>query len=428
MSKLQPSPTQWTTGNRFELLENGEEFFPAVFEAIANARFEIIVETFILFEDTVGCQLQTALIAAAQRGVGIDVTVDGYGSPDLSERFIEELKTAGVRLHIFDPRPRLLGIRTNIFRRLHRKIVAVDSEIAFIGGINFGADHLMTFGERAKQDYSVRIEGPLAEEIRLFARQQVNVFSTVPPWWSHRWRPRWTRPRIDQSTGKARLVYRDNDDHRDDIERHYRAAIRTAKVEVIIACAYFFPGYRLLRQLRHAARRGVSVKLILQGAPDMPQAKAWATMLYPSLLHSGVEIYEYCRRPLHAKIAIIDDEWCTIGSSNLDPLSLALNLEANIVVRDRRLNRQLRQRLENLLREHCRHISADSLGKRDLWTQLANFIAYHGTRHFPTWAGWLPAHMPKFKSIAKDHSSTTHSDNFKPLSYDAGAPGETYRH
>lgn len=407
-SLVQPvSPQMWSQGNDFQLLENGEEYFPAVIAAIAAARREVLIETFILFEDAVGLDLQKALIAAARRGVRVDLTVDDYGSPNLSDGFIDQLTAAGVRLHVFDPRPRLFGLRLNMFRRLHRKIVSVDGRVAFVGGINFGADHLMSFGKMAKQDYAVRVLGPLAVDIHRFAQQQVGAFHRQQPWWRSGWADwygGWPARlfgsrRLRHASGKAILVTRDNEVHRDDIERHYREAIRAAKREIVIANAYFFPGYRLLRQIKHAARRGVSVKLILQGNPDVPQAKAFATMLYPSLVRAGVEIFEYCARPLHAKVAVIDEEWATVGSSNLDPLSLALNLEANVIMRDVDFAKQLKGKLEPLLRDHCRRVGKTALRRGGLLLAIGNFIAYHGTRHFPTWAGWLPAHLPTLHSV-----------------------------
>lgn len=119
--------TRWTGGNQLTLLENGESFFPRVFETIAQAQREVLLETFILFEDAVGQALHAALLTAAQRGVHIDITVDGYGSPDLSATFIDSLRAAGVRIHAFDPAPRLWGLRTNLLRRMHRKIVVIDA-------------------------------------------------------------------------------------------------------------------------------------------------------------------------------------------------------------------------------------------------------------------------------------------------------------
>jgi cardiolipin synthase len=385
---------RWQPGNHFTLLENGEAFFPAVFEAIAQATHEVILETFILFEDKVGLALHQVLVEAARRGVQVDLLVDGFGSPDLSERFIGELTAAGVRLRVFDPQKPLFGIRANVLRRMHRKIVVVDGELAFVGGINYSADHLLDFGPEAKQDYSVRVRGPVVADIHRFVRAAIKEPHGPRRWWFQR-RP--APPRSAQphaGTAHALFVTRDNHDHRDDIERLYRVAIRSAKKRVWIANAYFFPGYRLLRELRRAARRGVDVRLILQGTPDMPIVKFGAELLHDHLLRAGVKIYEYCQRPFHGKVALADDEWATVGSSNLDPLSLALNLEANVVIRDRAFNQQLAERLDKLVCESCREVAAEGDGKPTAWQVVRSFVVFHVLRRFPYWASWLPRHTP----------------------------------
>jgi cardiolipin synthase len=191
------------------------------------------------------------------------------------------------------------------------------------------------------------------------------------------------------------LVTRDNGFHTTDIERQYRIAIRLARKRIVIANAYFFPGYRLMRELRRAARRGVQVDLILQGQPDMPIVKTAATMLYHQLLSAGVRIHEYCDRPLHGKVALMDDEWATVGSSNLDPLSLALNLEANVIIRDREFNAHLHERLTHLMRHSCKCIGHEELGPLKGFAMVRSFLAYHFTRRYPAWAAWLPAHVPR---------------------------------
>ena len=159
---VRPRPrSRWTGGNQVELLENGEAYFPAVFAAIDAAQHEVLVETFILFEDKVGMALHAALLRAAQRGVSVDLLVDGFGSADLGDEFVGALCDAGVRLRVFNPARRFLGIRFNVLRRMHRKLVVVDGRVAFVGGINFSADHLMDHGPEAKQDYAVAVRGPI---------------------------------------------------------------------------------------------------------------------------------------------------------------------------------------------------------------------------------------------------------------------------
>jgi cardiolipin synthase len=408
---------RWIGGNKVRLLENGEAYFPAAFDAIRSAQKEVLLETFILFEDKVGKELHAALIEAARRGVQVDVMVDGFGSPDLSAGFIDALTEAGVRMRSFDPGTRLLGLRLNMLRRMHRKLLIVDGRVAFVGGINYSADHLADFGPKAKQDYAVELEGPIVDEVRAFARSAIRPArgmraSRVPATAN-------VAPRTNPvGEVEALFVTRDNNEHHNDIERHYRAAIRSARKRVIIANAYFFPGYRLLRQMRRAARRGVEVHLILQGEPDMAIVTVAARLLYEHLQRDGVKIHEYCKRPLHGKVAVVDDDWSTVGSSNLDPLSLSLNLEANVILRDAAFATQLRERLEHLIEHECRQIESvpEPMPWWDVWSSLRTTIVFHFLRHFASWAASLPRHAPKVEPM-----STASAGN--PADDDAGRIG-----
>ncbi|EOC1567864.1 cardiolipin synthase ClsB [Cronobacter dublinensis] len=388
--------TNWRDGNRIELLENGDEFYPAVFDAIDNARSKIILETFIWFDDNVGRQLHEVILRAAQRGVSVEVLLDGYGSPDLSDEFVGTLTSAGVKFRYYDPRPRTLGMRTNVFRRMHRKIVVIDGEVAFVGGINYSAEHMSDYGPEAKQDYAVRVEGPVVQDVYQFVLRNLGE-EQVSRWWQRHY-----QQAVDNTMpgeAQALFIWRDNNDHRDDIERHYLKMLANAKKEVIIANAYFFPGYRLLHAMRNAARRGVKVKLIVQGEPDMPIVKVGARLLYNYLVKGGVEVYEYLRRPLHGKVALMDDHWATVGSSNLDPLSLSLNLEANLIIHDTQFNQTLRDNLTRLIREDCKQVDESMMPKRTWWNLAKSVIVFHFLRHFPAMVGWLPAHTPKLAQV-----------------------------
>ena len=381
----------WVEGNSVELLINGEEYYPRVFEAMAHARTEILLETFIIFDDKVGQQLQQVLIDAAQRGVRVELAVDGYGTADLPDGFISAMTEAGVNFHAFDPQPRVAGMRTNLFRRLHRKIVVIDGERAFIGGINYSADHLGDFGPMAKQDYAVEVRGPVVAQLHASSKRL--MAPVLDP-------PSEVRPLSQPAGGvSAVLVERDNKQHRSDIEACYLQAIRAARQRIVIANAYFFPGYRLLRELRNAARRGVEVTLILQGQPDMRWVRALSRLLYNYLLRDGVHIHEYCQRPLHGKVALMDDEWSTVGSSNLDPLSLSFNLEANLLIRDRRFNQHLYQHLASLAGEHCKAVTLERMIRGYWWRAPLIFVGFHLTRYFPRIAGWFPAHRQKLRSV-----------------------------
>lgn len=391
----------WTTGNQLTLLENGDEYFPRVYEAIKSAQREVIIETFILFEDVVGKALHECLRDAAMRGVNVTVTVDGYGTPDLSEEYVESLAMAGVCFRTFDPCRRLFGMRTSVFRRLHRKVVVVDGERAFIGGINFSEEHLCSYGATAKQDYAVEIVGPLATDIQRFGRLAFEQYQQCSPWPRFRWR-RASVPQYQEQTGsRAMLVVRDNHEHRTTIEEQYLAAMRNARARIMIANAYFFPGYRVFHEICAAARRGVDVHLVLQGQSDQPLAKTGARMLYDHLLKAGVNLYECVNGTMHGKIALVDEEWSTIGSSNLDPLSLSFNLESNIVVKDSAFNAQMHQKMEELIEQRCRRIMPKKTPPRTLWRLFVSFCVFHLLRHFPSWAVLIPSRPQRVDAAQK---------------------------
>ena len=403
---------QWTPGNRFELLENGEAFYPRVLAAIGEARREVLLETFILFDDAVGRRLRAALLAAARRGVRVHVLVDGWGSPDLDEHFVQPLVDAGVQWRVFEPAVRWFGWRVNPLRHMHRKLVVVDGALAFVGGINFSVDHLVEHGPEAKQDYAVALQGPVVAQVHAFCRQHLDDADTAagPPWWRGwraRWQGRWqgrreaTRTRPGDA-GWAAFVVRDNLRHRHDIERQYRLALRSARSRVVIANAYFFPGWRLLRDMRRAARRGVRVDLILQGQPDMPIVQQAASLLYDALVRAGVHVHEYCERPLHGKVAVVDGQWATVGSSNLDPTSLGLNLEANVLISDRGFARTLQGRLQALIDHRCRAIHAEHRPATLQWLDRVRGAAlHHVLRHWPRWAQALPARPPAIRPLER---------------------------
>ncbi len=394
MFELYKGKKRFTDGNRVELLENGETFFPQLLRRINRAEKEIFIETFILEEDRVGKALQKALVAAAKRGVWISVTTDSYGTFYLDAEYIKTLTEAGVIFQIFDPQPSWLKSRPNLFRRLHRKLAVIDGRYAFIGGINLSHEHMTEHGPTAKQDYAVELEGPVVPIIRDLCK------AYVPNANDKNLGELMRNIRQPEKVGDAAVAFvsRDNRRFRNDIEKAYLLGIRKARKRIVIANAYFFPSFRMLRALRNAAKRGVEVVIILQGEPDIPLALRAARCLYDELTGGGIKVFEYLERPLHAKIALIDDDWATIGSSNLDPLSLALNLEANVVVLDSSFNQQLYQEMEKL-RKASRLIENRWLSRRSRAHLIKNFLSYHIMRHWPSVAAWFPTHTPVIREI-----------------------------
>lgn len=382
-------------GVALELLINGEQYYPRLWEDIRAARGEVMLESFIVFDDVIGGQLADELCAAARRGVKVHLTIDGWGSAWLPQAYSDRLAESGVHLHIYGPASSAtlrLGLRPNLFRRMHRKIVVIDGDIAYIGGINFSEDHLAESHPEGKQDYVVRAVGSVAGHIQEFMTDELERLrgGSGKRWRKFRKRDeslRWAR---DNGGSEVFFVTRDNREHRSDIERFYKVAFRRAKREIIIANAYFFPSYGFIWQLRRAVRRGVRVALVLQGKPDMEYVRTVASTLYDYLLDAGVELFEYTQRPLHGKVAVFDD-WCTIGSSNMDPLSLAANTEANLFIYDRAFTRRLRDHLVELQAVHCRRITREEIPRQRGWRHLVRIIAFHLMRRFPNWLGRQPA-------------------------------------
>lgn len=386
----------WTSGNSATLLENGEDFFPRIIDAVENAKHEILVETFILRDDKVGQNVKRALISAANRGVVVALSIDGYGSYFLPTSFIDELTDAGIIFCMYDPPPKWISFRTNLFRRLHRKLLVADGKCAYVGGINLSFNHLWEYGPNGKQDYAVELFGPIVFQIRRFMIYQLRNHFKVDTEF-----PSLPRPGAVTSgtIADVQFLTRDNQYHATDIENAYLTRIAKAKQRIIIANAYFFPGYRLLRELRNAARRGVRVKLVIQGKPGSTLAMKTAPMLYEFLVESNIEVYEYWERQYHGKIAAIDDDWSTVGSSNLDPLSLSLNLEANVVIRSNEFNSEVASRIEALIQQsEIRKINDSWIHRRTLWKWFRTLLVFHFLRHFPAWVGWLPAHTPRIRT------------------------------
>lgn len=358
-------------GHQLELLQGGHEFFNALIRAIDCSVHEVRLETYIFNFDVSGERVAQALERAAQRGVLVCLVVDGVGTPVIPSVWVKRFKAAGVAWHIFSPLGRLGVLIPSGWRRMHRKLCVLDGSVAFCGGINVLDDfHDPNHGvlSAPRLDFAVRVTGPLVQTVheasatfwwRLQAAQNMRQTD-----WSAAWRalqeavavsfhvggaPESALPALPmeaaQHNSQAALLLRDNVRHRTRIERSYRQAIGTAREEIIIANAYFLPGRKLRKGLIHAARRGVRVRLLLQGRYEYFMQYHATRPVYGALLAAGVEIHEYAVSFLHAKVAVIDSHWATVGSSNLDPLSLLLAREANVVVDDVAFAQDLRTRL-----------------------------------------------------------------------------------
>jgi len=365
-------------GNQIKLLQNGAEFLPALIAAIDAAYSEVLLETYIFNADPSAEAVRDALIRAAQRKVRVKLLIDGVGSRELPVSWRHALEQGGVSVLVY--RPLVMGGLANphSLRRLHRKLAAIDARIAFVGGMNLIDDFEPIRFAAPRLDFSVEVQGPLLAHIhknmhrlwRLVALSQLQASeakSEIQPVWP------------TDGHVRAAFVVRDNFAHRRDIERNYLAALARARDEIVIASAYFLPGSRFRKLLKKAAARGVRVKLLVQGHTDHPFFQAAARALYRDLLADGVKIYEYQASELHAKVAVVDGHWATVGSSNIDPFSLLLAREANIVIEDKAFGHDLQQRVHQAMSQSLELDPAD--WQRRAWPhRMLSWLAYGGVR------------------------------------------------
>jgi cardiolipin synthase len=362
-------------GNDIALLQNGTEFFPALIKAIDEARHDVHLETYIFEPDETGLRVRDALCAAARRGVRVRVVVDGFGSRNFTSSLQTGLIAAGVEVQIFRKELGLFALHRRRLRRLHRKLTVVDNRLAFVGGINIINDCDTTTQTAPRLDYAVCIHGPIVGAIRVAQEEMWRRLS----WVSFRRRQHLPgQVTAPAAAGKVRaaFVVRDSFRHRKDIEKAYLRAIGRARTEITIANAYFLPGRRFRRALLAARERGVTVTLLLQGRIEYWLLHHACQAAYPQLLAAGIRIVEYRKSFLHAKVAVIDQDWATVGSSNIDPLSLMLAREANVIVRDSDFTNELRSSLQLAIHDGGIELSADHWETRPWRLRVLCWLAF----------------------------------------------------
>jgi cardiolipin synthase len=364
-------------GNRIKLLKSGTEYFRALEQAIDSAQHEIWLESYIFADDASGRRVASAMARAASRGVKVRVLVDGWGAKFFLTSSLERfLRDSGIELLKYRPEVAPWQFRSHRMRRLHRKLAHVDGRIAFVGGINV-IDDMNTPGHKPPRvDFAVSVEGLLLPVIahsmqRVWALVQLVQLGTSQ---LSLFPERSRGERVGTQT--ARFVIRDNLRHRRDIEQAYLAAIRRAKSEIIIASSYFFPGITFRRALAEASARGVAVTLILQAKVEYVLLHFASRALYGQLLAAGVVIQEYHKSMLHAKVAVVDDHWATVGSSNIDPYSLLMAREANVIVRDRGFAGELKRALIKMVETGARPVAQRHWQTRPRLYKAAIWVAY----------------------------------------------------
>jgi len=337
----------FTGHNDIDLLQSGAQFFPSLIAAIDGARAELFLETYILTLDAAGFAVLHALQRAAHRGVAVYLIVDWVGTGRATCALLrEQCAAAGIHFRRFNP-----WFRRGI-ARTHRKICVVDRDLAFIGGLNINDDLRSDRDPKRvlpapRWDFAVRIRGPLVATIYLEMTAQWTRLGSLQlkTRWANFRRMRALEPAPATGPALAGLVLRDNLRNRRTIQRAYLKALGRARQNALLVNPYFAPGRKLRRALEAAAQRGVQVTLLL-GVGQFRLQDAIAHSFYPKLLDCGVRIFEYRKTELHAKVAVVDDEWATVGSSNYDGLSLFVNQEANVVILDQPFALELRRQIE----------------------------------------------------------------------------------
>jgi cardiolipin synthase len=384
-------------GHRLGLLPGGDALFAALVQAMDAARTSVHLETYIFAFEGAPLRVAEALERAALRGLSVRLVVDGIGTGTLPPEWRARFDHAGVQWRVFAPLGRLGLLIPSRWRRLHRKLCVVDGVLGFCGGINLIDDHLdpaMGPLTHPRFDFAVRCTGPLVLPmaftlLQLWSRidvlRQARQSEFRQAWaavqahadWQPAWLAHWhtSDDGVPTATAAAHLVLRDNLRHRTDIERAYLNAIASARHEVLLANAYFVPGGRLRRALLAAARRGVRVRVLLQGKYEGFMQYHAARPVYKQLLDGGVELREYTLSALHAKVAVVDGQWATVGSSNLDPLSLLLAREANVVATDPWFAQSLYQHLDRAFQQASEPLDHAALRRRPwrqrLWDRVA---------------------------------------------------------
>jgi cardiolipin synthase len=350
MDNSAPAPHVADSAIRCRWLRHGREALAAMLDAIRHARHSVRLEMFIFHADTTGNAFRDALVAAQQRGVRVRVMCDAFGSFSLPNSYWNTLIAAGGEFRWFNP----LHIHRIVYRD-HRKILVVDDDLAFIGGLNIGLEYSGDGVVNGWRDLGLRIEGALA-------RQLDDAFNELFIRADCRHRP---FQRIRRTGADAVVAGRDWKLLLTSPGRGHRALKQSLAHDfaearsIRIVSAYFLPGLRLLRALKRAARRGAQVQLILAGKSDVPLMRIATRSLYPALLRAGVEIYEYKPQILHAKMVIVDDV-VYAGSANLDARSLSINYEVVARVPSSTLASEAREIFAQDL-QHCRRIQSKTL-------------------------------------------------------------------
>jgi cardiolipin synthase len=377
-SKRRKISQEYSKQNKVQLIRGGKEYFELILSLIGNATESIHLQVYIYEADETGKLVAAALQAAAKRNVKVYLLVDGYASQQLSKTFIADLQNAGVQFRFFEP---LLKSSHYYFgRRMHHKLLVVDSRFAVTGSKNISDRYNDMHDAKAWLDLSLFIEGAVVKDLCVLCSKTWNGF-------------RVTRKRVihceggyvfDLSEKEATDIrIRRNDwlHGKNQVSLSYTEMFRNARSYITILCSYFLPGNKIRKLLERAAKRGVVVKVIVAGKSDVRISKNAERWLYDWLLRNHIEVYEYEPAVLHAKTAVCDSAWVTLGSYNINNLSAYTSIELNVDIRNTSFAEEVEQTLQDIIQHETIRITTEThLKTKNILTQFIRWASYQSLR------------------------------------------------
>jgi cardiolipin synthase len=364
---------EYQYADQAQLVFSGKDYFQRLERIIDGARNELHIQTYIFEHDSTGKMVIEALKRAAARKVKIFLLLDGFGTSSFPKILSSELSSAGINFRFFAP---VFSTPSFYFgRRLHHKVIVADKSIALIGGINIADKYHGSDNELPWLDYAVEIKGTLCGFLQEMCR---NIYYKKPA----RKIISSGRPEVPENQIPVRFAINDWADKRDEISNGYLNAIKNARKEIIIVGGYFIPGRRLRSALSKASKRGVKVKIILAGISDVALVARATRFFYSFLLRNDIELHEWRHSVLHGKAAVIDSEWSTIGSFNLNHLSAYASIEMNAEIRSKEFSTIFSNHLYEVM-SRCRTVSRVKYEDKNVWVnKLLNWCSFRLIRAF----------------------------------------------
>ncbi|MEY3576893.1 MAG: hypothetical protein RL394_476 [Bacteroidota bacterium] len=376
MSSATKIKTAFTLNNKVELIRGGSSYFSTLHEMIDNARKSIQLQVYIFEEDDTGKEVASKLINAANKGIKVQVLLDGYASKGLSNGFKNSMREAGIQLRFF--KPIFKGGNYYFGRRLHHKIVVCDGIVSLVGGINISDRYNDTPGTPAWLDWAIKVEGDASFELFKLCN---HFFTKNPEDWLVLTRQDITTAMDNNTHCPVRIRRNDWVMGKNEISASYMEMFKNAQHEIIIMSSYFIPSPFFRNNIIKALKKGVKIKLILAGISDVGIAKYAERYLYRWAVRHGIEIHEYNHNILHGKIAVADEKIVTIGSYNINDISALASIELNLDVEDLAFAGIVHQQLMKIINNDCNRISPISIIRSYRFSaRLLQWMSYETVR------------------------------------------------